>query len=78
MDTPGYTLLDIDLLDVDELGFLFKDFRPYLGKCYFNNCRHISEPKCAIRKAIEDGVVQKRRYESYLQIFQKLTYSKKY
>ena len=33
MDTPGYTLLDIDLLDVDELGFLFKDFRPYLGKC---------------------------------------------
>lgn len=59
MDTPGYTLLDIDLLDVDELGFLFKDFRPYLGKCYFNNCRHISEPKCAIRKAIEDGVVQK-------------------
>lgn len=78
MDTPGYTLLDIDLLDIDELGFLFKDFRPYLGKCYFNNCRHISEPKCAIRKAIEDGVVQKRRYESYLQIFQKLKYSKKY
>ena len=78
MDTPGYTLLNIDLLDVNGLDFLFKDFRPYLGKCYFNNCQHISEPKCAIRKAIEDGFVQKRRYESYSQIFQKLKYSKKY
>ena len=68
----------ITIFVVGLIGFLFKDFRPYLGKCYFNNCRHISEPKCAIRKAIEDGVVQKRRYESYLQIFQKLKYSKKY
>lgn len=78
MDTPGYTLLDVDLLNIDELDFLFKDFRPYLGKCYFNDCRHISEPKCAIRKAIKDGLLQKRRHESYSQILQELKYSKKY
>lgn len=78
MDTPGYTLLNVDLLDVDGLDFLFKDFRPYLGKCYFNNCRHISEPKCAVRKAIEDGGVQKRRHASYSQILQELKYSPKH
>jgi len=73
MDTPGYTLLDIHSLDADDLGFLFKEFRPYIGKCYFNNCRHISEPDCAVKKAVDDGEILKERYESYVTILRELT-----
>lgn len=78
MDTPGYTLLDINVLEPGNLEFLFKEFRPYLGQCYFNNCKHLSEPKCAVRQATENGVIQKRRYESYTQLVKELKNSKKY
>ena len=38
MDTPGYTALDLNADLADGLDFLFREFRPYLGKCKFNNC----------------------------------------
>ena len=39
-----------------------------MGQCRFNNCRHRTEPGCAIRAAVEDGRVQQRRYESFLEM----------
>ena len=78
MDTPGYTFLSIDHLDINTLDFLFKEFRPYLGKCHFNDCHHVSEPQCCIKKAVEEGQISKRRYESYLQVWEELKKSKKF
>ena len=68
MDTPGYTLLDLENVSLDNLSYLFKEFRPYLGQCRFHNCQHHKEPDCAIRQAVETGNIEKRRYESYLEM----------
>jgi ribosome biogenesis GTPase len=44
--------------------------RALLGACKFNNCVHISEPACAVIKAVEDGEIAPSRYLSYLSIFE--------
>ncbi|HKY02097.1 MAG TPA: ribosome small subunit-dependent GTPase A, partial [Burkholderiales bacterium] len=49
-----------------EQGFV--EFRPFLGHCRFRDCRHASEPDCAIRAAVEKGAIQPRRYELYKRI----------
>lgn len=78
MDTPGYTLLEINALKEEQAGVLFREFHPYLGKCKFNNCVHVSEPGCAVRQAVSVGHIQQRRYESYLKILQEVRNIRKY
>lgn len=68
MDTPGYTLLDMENVSLENVAYLFREFRPYLGQCRFHNCQHDKEPDCAIRQAVEAGNIEKRRYESYLEM----------
>lgn len=72
MDTPGYTYLDINTIELTRLSYLFLDFRPFLGQCRFNNCLHAGEPDCAVKKAVEEGKIQRERYESYLHILDEL------
>lgn len=64
-DTPGLQVLQLWAMDPDELAAGFPEFRALLGGCRFNDCRHLEEPGCAIRRALEDGRVAGHRYESY-------------
>ncbi len=68
VDTPGtreFGLWDFD----DDTAILFREMRPLLGKCRFGlDCQHDEEPGCAIRKAVIDGEISPRRYQSYLQL----------
>ena len=73
-DTPGFSSFDteqMDLLLKENLQYAFPDFAPYLGKCRFQDCSHRSEPDCAVRKAVETGLVECTRYESYLRLYEK-------
>jgi ribosome biogenesis GTPase len=65
-DTPG--LRQMELLDMErsELAECFPEFRPHLGRCRFDDCRHDSEPGCAVRAAVQSGEISQRRYESFL------------
>lgn len=72
MDTPGYTLLDITSIAPEDLAYLYRDFRPYLGGCYFNNCIHDKEPRCSVKQAVAEGHIQKERYDSYLALLKDL------
>ncbi len=65
-DTPGLRNFDILELDPDDLPHCFPEFTDLLGSCRFDNCRHRTEPGCAIKGAVESGGVQARRYESFL------------
>jgi ribosome biogenesis GTPase len=76
MDTPGYTFLELSGIEKEDLAYLFRDFRPYLGKCQFNNCRHNKEPGCRIRQAVEEGDINPRRYSSYLQMLNSIDSTK--
>jgi len=67
-DTPGIRELGTWALDLDDLDECFPEFREYLGRCTYRNCRHDREPGCAIRDAVEAGDIQEERYDSYLRL----------
>jgi len=69
VDTPGFTSLDLNFIDMNELADLFQEFREYQGCCRFNDCMHINEPECAVKTAVEEGYIHKNRYDSYLYFY---------
>ncbi|MFQ5529510.1 MAG: ribosome small subunit-dependent GTPase A [Gemmatimonadota bacterium] len=67
-DTPGIQHFVPTGVGVDALGHAFPDLRPFADDCRFADCRHRAEPGCAVRKALANGLVDSRRYESYLDV----------
>jgi len=65
IDTPGVQAFGIHHLEVADLAAAFIEFRPYLGHCHFRDCRHLSEPNCALIVAHAAGHIETRRLESY-------------
>lgn len=65
IDSPGLQEFGLHHLSGDELELAFIEFRPFLGKCRFNNCRHLQEPDCAVTAAITGGAITPERYASY-------------
>ena len=65
IDSPGLQEFGLNHLSVDGLEHAFIEFRPYLGKCRFNNCRHLKEPDCLIRQAATEGIIQSERLACY-------------
>jgi ribosome biogenesis GTPase / thiamine phosphate phosphatase len=65
IDTPG--IREFGLVDISkqELSHYFPEMRSRLNDCQFNNCLHINEPGCAIKKALEEGKLSFNRYVSY-------------
>ena len=73
-DTPGFSSFDTDEMDVilkENLQYAFPDFAPFVGGCQFHDCSHRAEPGCAVRAALEDGKIEKTRYDSYLKLYEK-------
>ena len=67
-DTPGLRQVDFWEVDKGEIQYCYPEFKPYLGECRFAGCRHHTELSCAVRAAVEAGEIDRRRYESYLQM----------
>jgi ribosome biogenesis GTPase / thiamine phosphate phosphatase len=67
-DSAGIRALAAWNIALEELAWCFVEFRPYLGECLFSDCLHIDEEGCAIRLAVEDKVINERRYISYVRI----------
>lgn len=65
IDSPGVWEYGIWELDPADLAHGFTEFRPYLGQCRFNDCRHDAEPGCAIKQAVASGSIPDWRHESY-------------
>ena len=73
-DTPGFASFDTEEMDVilkENLQYAFPDLGPYIGDCQFHDCSHRAEPGCAVRQAVEEGKIEKSRYESYLRLYEK-------
>ncbi|MCC6458549.1 MAG: ribosome small subunit-dependent GTPase A [Caldilineaceae bacterium] len=67
-DTPGIRELGLYEIDEQSLGFYFREFVPFIHDCHYPNCTHNHEPECAVRKAVEMGVISLERYDSYLRL----------
>ncbi len=70
IDSPGVRDFDLWTCDPVVVSHGFREFRDYLGQCRFHNCRHLSEPGCAIQEAARSGAIAARRLESYRRIVQ--------
>ncbi len=62
IDTPGMREIQVAGADLSKS---FVDIEEYAQNCYFRDCRHEFEPKCAVKKAIEDGSLSLKRFENY-------------
>lgn len=64
-DTPGIRNLSIWDVEPAELDGYFRDIAPFVPDCKFSDCTHHDEPGCAVRRAVRDGKISKRRYKHY-------------
>lgn len=80
IDTPGFSSYALEGIKHDELAWLYPEFENYHGKCRFNGCSHINEPDCAVKDAVNTGIIPVKRYECYKKLFEELkeTYDKRY
>jgi len=65
VDTPGFSDVGLWGIEPAQLDTWFPDFRDYLGRGRFGNCRHNGEPGCAVAEAVEAGAIVPDRLESY-------------
>ena len=68
IDTPGMREFGLIGITKQELSHYFPEMRIRLNGCQFNNCLHINEPGCMIKKAVEDKEIHEDRYVSYVNI----------
>jgi len=78
LDTPGFSSLELEDIEADELKDYFPEFHPFEGKCRFRGCIHENEPDCAVKQALQEGFIAKGRYNSYLQLYKNLKEKEKF
>lgn len=78
MDTPGFSSLYVNDFEKEELKYCFAEFTPYEGKCKFAGCDHIHEPGCAVKEAVEQGMIHQIRYEDYKEMYEELKNKRRY
>ena len=77
-DTPGFTSFEIMEADEDSLMHYYPDIEHFSGDCYYDNCRHLKEPQCAVREALKEGKIHRLRYESYSANMEEIKNRRKY
>lgn len=72
VDTPGFSTLDMDFIEKDDLKYCFPEFTDYNNNCRFRGCSHYKEPNCAVKEAVEEGKINNQRYEFYIRTLQEI------
>jgi len=72
VDTPGFSEVGLWGVVPRELPTCFPEMRPFIGNCRYADCRHITEPGCRVREALETGAVRRDRWESYRVLLEEL------
>lgn len=67
VDTPGFSSFELSGIEAGELQNYYPEFRKYYGQCKFTGCRHISEPGCKVRDALEKGIIDSGRHTRYVE-----------
>ena len=68
IDSPGIGEFTLDPMPATEVSWLFVEMREPATRCRFADCRHLTEPGCAVRDAVEAGTIAPSRYASYVEI----------
>ncbi|MEN6594302.1 MAG: ribosome small subunit-dependent GTPase A [Clostridiaceae bacterium] len=68
LDTPGFSLLEIEEFTQDQLNESWPEFQKAYENCRFSSCGHTSEPDCAVKELLAQGGISPGRYERYIAI----------
>lgn len=71
-DTPGFSRLTLPSMKREDLSGFFPEFEPYRSMCKFNSCLHYKEPHCAVKEALEKGLIDYGRYKNYVQFLEEV------
>lgn len=72
IDTPGVRDFVPAIDEARSVQFGFPEINALAGKCRFNDCRHLREPNCAVKDAVESGQISARRFETYRRLVREL------
>lgn len=72
IDSPGIREFGLWHLEVERVTWCFKEFREFIGGCRFRDCKHLNDPGCLIREAVEEGKISELRYDSYHRILESM------
>lgn len=78
LDTPGFTSFMLEGITENDLRFCYREFEEYGKDCRFADCVHIGETSCAVKKAVDRGLINRVRYENYRMIYADLKAARKY
>lgn len=78
VDTPGFSTLDVSFMDKESLRYCFPEFEELNDTCKFRGCVHYKEPGCSIKNAVEDGKINKFRYDFYIRTLEEILDGRKY
>ncbi|WP_375751646.1 small ribosomal subunit biogenesis GTPase RsgA [Vibrio sp. HN007] len=76
IDSPGVREFGLWHLEPDEVTEAFVEFRPHLGGCKFRDCKHLDDPGCALREEMENGSIDKTRFDNYHRIIESMSENK--
>lgn len=72
-DTPGFSAIEMERVGnirKEQLQYCFREFEPFLLKCKFTGCSHVSEKGCAVLEGIKSGAVPESRHRSYCAMYE--------
>ena len=72
IDSPGVREFGLWHLAPEQITQGFVEFRPFLGYCKFRDCKHGSDPGCAIRDAVDRGEIAEERFDNYHRILESM------
>ncbi|KTF15299.1 small ribosomal subunit biogenesis GTPase RsgA [Pseudoalteromonas sp. H105] len=70
IDSPGIREFGLWHLEVERVTWCFKEFREFIGGCRFRDCKHLNDPGCIIRQAVDEGDISELRFDSYHRILE--------
>ncbi len=73
IDTPGLREVGLWSLSPEHLDRCFPEIRALAADCRYADCRHVTEPGCAVRAGVDAGRVSAERYDSYVRLLEELS-----
>ncbi len=72
IDSPGFAVIDamVDLIDLPKC---YPEYFEVEHLCKFRGCSHVSEPDCKVKELVNSGVLSKKRYERYIEIYEEIS-----
>lgn len=78
VDTPGFSTLEINEVESENLQFYFKEFTKFINNCEYIGCSHIKEEQCGIKEAVKLHNISIGRYERYKIMYETLKEKEKH